>query len=286
MKTLKLYYRLTKPGIIYGNTLTVIGGFLFSFGGDFNLQRFLGVVAGVALVIASGCVTNNYLDRNIDRHMSRTKKRALVTGVISTGHALGFATILGIAGTVVLYMLTNTLTTLLALFAWFSYVVLYGYSKRRSVQGTLVGSIAGSMPVVLGYTANTAVIDQGAVLLFLIMVFWQMPHFYAIAMRRRDEYAAAGLPVLPVKSSLQTTKIHILAYVVAFILGNVALFLAGYAGYSYLIIMSGLGVFWLVRGVQGFKAKDSIAWAKGMFLYSLIVLLAFSLMIAVNFWLP
>jgi heme o synthase len=283
---LRTYYHLTKPGIIYGNTLTVIGGFLFASGGHIDFWRLSGAITGTALVIASGCVTNNYLDRELDKKMTRTKKRALVTGIVSGQSALIFSAILGLLGEAVLYLLIDGQTAGLALFAWFMYVVVYGIAKRRGIYGTIVGSISGSMPVVIGYSAGAASLDAAAGLLFLIMAFWQMPHFYAIALYRRNEYAAANLPVLSVKASPTTSKVHILSYISLFILTNFLLFSEGHAGIVYGIVMTTLGLLWFRHGALGFKAKDNVHWAKSMFSFSLIVLLAFSILISLNPWLP
>ncbi len=286
METLRTYYYLTKPGIVYGNTLTVIGGFLFASAGRIDFSRLLSVVIGTALVIGSGCVCNNYIDRELDKKMARTKKRALVTGVVSGQSALLYSAILGVLGVVTLYLLAGARTAGLAVFAWFMYVVVYGIAKRRSVYGTLVGSISGAMPVVIGYSAGAAALGTPAGLLFLIMALWQMPHFYAIALYRRNEYAAANLPVLSVKAGALTSKVNIVGYVLLFIAANFLLFSEGYAGLTYGIIMTTLGLVWLWQGKQGFGGKDDAAWAKDIFFFSLIVLMGFSVLISLNPWLP
>jgi len=199
---LKAYYRLTKPGIIYGNLLTAAAGFLFASKWHIVPGLFAATLAGTSLVIAAACVYNNYIDRNIDKRMARTKKRALVQGTISGKHALIFATMLGVLGFALLLAYTNTLVTVIGVIAFIDYVVLYGISKRRSVYGTIVGSISGAAPIVAGYVAVTNQFDLGALLLFFILVYWQMPHFYGIAMYRFDDYKAAGIPVLPVQKGM------------------------------------------------------------------------------------
>ncbi len=254
--------------------------------GHIRVGLLLATLLGTSLVIASACVFNNYIDRDIDKHMARTKKRALVTGLIPGPIALTYATVLGLLGFLILSIYTNWLTVALGFVGIFSYVVLYGIGKRRSVHGTLVGSISGAMPPVAGYTAVTNRFDSGALLLFLILVFWQMPHFYAIAMRRYNDYAAAKLPVLPVKKGMKTTKVQILFYILAFSVAAGLLTVLGYTGYIYLIVMAGLGLYWLWLGLKGFKASDNTAWAKKMFLFSLIVILGFSIMVSVGSRLP
>jgi protoheme IX farnesyltransferase len=288
-QVIKEYYRLTKPGIIYGNMLTAAGGFLLACGGQFSKElagRLIATLLGIALVIGSACVFNNYIDREIDKKMKRTQSRALAIGLIPGPAALIYATVLGIAGFSVLAVFTNTLTVLLGLLAIFSYVVLYGIAKRRTEYGTLVGSISGALPPVGGYVAVSGQLDAGALILFAIMVFWQMPHFYAIAMFRFKDYKAAGLPVLPVKRGMRTTKIHIAGYIVGFIGANLFLSIYGYTGLTYLVVMTALSLAWLRLALAGFKTADDTRWARQVFFFSLIVLLVLSVMLSVGAILP
>jgi len=282
----KEYYQLTKPGIIYGNLVTATAGFLLATRGHIHFWPLLSVLGGIALVVASACTVNNYIDRGIDAKMARTKKRALVSGQISAQRALTFAAIVGIVGFLILIVHTNLLTFVLGLLAYFVYIVAYGYTKRVTVHGTVVGSIAGALPPVAGYTAAVNRLDGGALLLFLILVFWQMPHFYAIAMYRFDDYKAAGLPVLPVKKGMKAAKIQILLYVAAFTLTGVLFTVLGYTHIVFLIVVGGLGLCWLYMGLKGFSAKDDKKWARKMFFYSLIVTLTLSIMLAIGALLP
>lgn len=276
------YYRLTKPGIIYGNLLTAIGGFILGAKGQIHVGLAVAAFLGISLIIASACVVNNYIDRGIDSRMERTKKRAMVTRTISVRNAMIYAAILGVIGFGVLLIYTNTLTFVLGLTAYFVYVVWYGIEKRRSTLGTLVGSIAGSMPPVAGYTAVTGNFDAGAFILFLILTLWQMPHFYAIAIYRLKDYQAAGIPVLPAVKGMKETKIHILLYITGFLISLVLLTIFGYAGYLYLVIMLGLGVWWLIKGAQGFQATDDNAWARKLFFQSLILITSLSVILPVD----
>ena len=282
----KTYYRLTKPGIIYGNALPAIGGFLLASKWHVNFTLFAAMLVGTSLVIASGCVFNNYIDRGIDQKMARTRKRALVRGTVSGRSALVYASILGAAGFVVLALYVNTVVVTLGIIGLVDYVVLYGYSKRRSPVGTIVGSVSGATPVVAGYCAVTGRFDLGALILLLILVFWQMPHFYAIAMYRLDEYKAAGIPILPAVRGMRASKRAIFGYIIAFIIAVAALTQFHYAGYTYLYVMLIFGGAWLWVGAQGFKAEDDKRWARKMFFISLLVMTAFSVMLAVGSVLP
>lgn len=285
-RNLKTYYRLTKPGIIYGNILTATGGFFLASKGQIDWWLLFATLAGTALIIASGCVFNNYIDRDIDRKMARTRKRELVSGLISARCALIYGTILGLAGVLTLSLWTSFLVVCIGLIAWFFYVVLYGVAKRRSVHGTLVGTIPGAAAPVAGYAAAAAGLDIGALLLFFIMVFWQMPHFYAIAIYRLKDYKAAGLPVLPVKKGAANTKIQILVYIAAFIAAVLMLGVFGYTEPFFVIVMVSLGLCWLWLGIRGFKTTDNALWARQMFLFSLIVITTLSVMFSINAWLP
>ena len=254
--------------------------------GHVELGLLAATLAGISLVIASACAFNNYVDRDIDRAMSRTKNRALAKGLIPAQQALIFASVIGILGFLLLLKYTNLLTAGIGLVGFVDYVVLYGVSKRHSVHGTIIGSISGATPIVAGYTAATNSFDTAALLLFLILVFWQMPHFFAIAMYRFDDYKAAKLPVLPVKRGTRATKIQILLYIFAFIIACAMLTVLGYTGYAYLIAMVIVGVGWLGLGLKGFTTVDDKRWARSMFHISLAVLLVFSFLISVNVVLP
>ena len=283
---IKAYYTLTKPGIIYGNALTAVGGYFLAASGQGSLGGFLGMLIGICLVMASGCVFNNYLDRDIDKLMKRTKNRALVTGQISPRNALIFGTVLAILGLALLAFVNNPLSAGLGALGIFFYVVVYGIGKRRSEHGTLIGSISGAIPPVVGYAAYADRLDMGALLLFLILVAWQMPHFYAIALYRQNDYADAGIPVLPIKKGAYATKVQILAYVVAFAVACWQLQAQGYAGTTYLMIMTALTLAWLAMAAKGFSAPSLIPWAKRLFKFSLIVLTAFCILLCLDTFLP
>jgi len=283
---IRTYYLLTKPGIIYGNVFTTIAGFLLASRGHVNLGLFLATLFGVSLVIASACVLNNYIDRNIDKKMERTKKRALVTHAVSPANAIIFAIILGVLGFTDLILFTNFLTFFIGLVGFVDYLVLYGLSKRWSVHGTVIGSISGATPIAAGYTAVTNRFDMGALILFSIMVFWQMPHFYAIAMYRIKDYAAAGLPVLPVKKGISSTKLQIFFYLIAFILATALLTPTGLTGNIFLIVVGILGITWVGFDIQGFMTTNNSRWARKMFFFSLIAVMVLCIGISVDAFLP
>ena len=282
-----LYYSLTKPGVTYGNAITAVAGYLLATGSSFDVVRFLTLTVGITLVIASACVINNFFDQDIDRLMTRTKTRALVAGKLPGRNAVIFSILLGVIGIALLYAYTNLLTVCVALFGWVVYVVFYGMlSKRMSIHGTLVGSVSGAAPIVAGYTAVTNQLDLGAWLLFAVLFLWQMPEFYSIAVYRQKEYAKAKVPVMSVVKGIKSTKIQILIYTVLFVLATLALTYFGYTGYTYALIMGALGANWIWIGMEGQSTKDDDTWARKMFRFSLVILLAFSGLISLEAFLP
>lgn len=266
------YYLLTKPGILLGNLMTVAVGFLLASKGHFNFGLFIATVAGIAFIIASACVFNNYLDRHLDKKMERTKNRPLVTGLISGNHALLFGTILGVLGSFILLYFTNPLTFMVAAIGFLVYVVLYSMWKGRTIYGTAIGSIAGAVPPVVGYCAVTNRLDTGALILFLMMVLWQMPHFFSIVFYHYEDYTKAKIPVLPIIKGGQRAKIHMTCYILAFIVAASMLTAFHYTGYFYLIVTSLLGFVWLGLCLKGFTSPADRVWGKQMFRFSLLLI--------------
>ena len=282
MDGFKRYLLITKPGIIMGNLISVLGGFFLAANGSQSLQLLLMTLMGVSLVIASGCVFNNYIDRDIDGLMERTRNRVLVKGLISPRASLIYASLLGVAGVVLLGQI-NGLAALLGGLGFVVYVGLYSlWLKRRSVYGTLVGSLSGAMPPVIGYCAVSGQFDSGALILLAIFSLWQMPHSYAIAIFRLRDYQAAGIPVLPVLKGIRVTKDHMLGYIIAFALAALMLTGTGYAGYGYLGVALLVSAIWLLLAVNGYRVSDDAVWARKLFFFSIIAISALSLMMSVD----
>lgn len=268
------YYLITKPGILLGNLVTLAGGFLLATQGKTDYLLFLETLLGLGLIMASGCVFNNYIDRTIDKKMERTKNRPLVLGLISARNAIIFGICLGILGAFFLLIFTNWTTVAVAALGFFVYVVLYSLWKGSTVYGTAIGSIAGAVPPVVGYCAVSHRFDLGAVILFTLMVLWQMPHFFAIALLHLEDYTAAKIPVLPVQKGILRTKWHMLVYILGFITAVALLTTFGYTGDCFFWISMTLGSIWLALCLTGFRAGDDRLWAKSMFRFSLILIVA------------
>lgn len=276
---LKTYLALAKPGIVMGNVITCAGGFAFAVQTHFPFPLFFMTLLGLSLIVASGCVSNNYIDRHHDKKMARTQNRPLPKGLISPKQALYFAIALFFSGLVVLFFI-DLLALLFSLFGFIVYLIFYSFSKYRTVHATLIGSIAGAVPPVVGYCAVSHQFNGGALLIFLMIALWQMPHFYAIAMYRLEDYVSASIPVLPAIKGVHTTKMHMLLYILGFLVVALLLPLLGYVGSLYLIAIALLGAIWLILCLQGFKCSSDQRWAHKMFLCSLAVVIGVCLMIA------
>lgn len=285
---IKQYLQVTKPGIIFGNLISVIGGFLLAAKGSIDYPLFVATLVGVSLVVASGCVFNNVIDRDIDKKMERTKNRVMVKGLISVNVSLVYAAALGIAGFVLLYVAANPLAMWLSVMGFVVYVGIYSlYMKRHSVYGTLIGSLSGAAPPVIGYCAVSNQFDAGALILLLIFSLWQMPHSYAIAIYRFKDYQAANIPVLPVVKGISVAKNHITLYILAFMVATLMLSLGGYAGYKYLVVAASVSIWWLGMALSGYKQpNDDKIWARKLFVFSIVAITSLSVMMSVDSMAP
>lgn len=277
--TIRSYCFLTKPGIIFGNAVTASAGFAMASKNKLHLGLFFMMILGLSLIIASSCVFNNFIDRKLDAKMRRTKNRALPKGTISSQNAIQFAVALGLIGATTLFIFTNLLSMLIALLGLLTYVFVYSLSKYQTSLCTLLGSIAGSIPPVVGYTAVTGKVDLCALILFIIVAMWQMPHFFAIAIYRLKDYALGSIPILPLEKGMKSTKINMVFYIILFILACLALPALGFTSYLFAYVLTPLGAYWLYLGLKGFKAANDTIWARRMFLFSLVVIMAMGMII-------
>ncbi|MGX9520224.1 protoheme IX farnesyltransferase [Vibrio mediterranei] len=275
---LKNYLTITKPGIIFGNMVSTAAGFFLAAKSEHvDITLFFAALVGVGLVIASGCVVNNIFDRDIDQKMERTKHRDLVQGYVNMDVAFVYALFLLLVGTALLYQMTNPLSAVVVLIGYVFYVFFYTmWYKRHSVYGTLIGSISGAVPPLVGYLAVTNYLSVESVLLFLLFCLWQMPHSYAIAIFRMEDYRQAGIPVLPVKEGLNKANQHIRHYVLAFCAVATALFFVGEANYEYLIVVGAMSAFWARVTFRDMNSSNYIDWSKAVFKVSLLVVTSFS----------
>ncbi|MBQ4944914.1 protoheme IX farnesyltransferase [Acinetobacter baumannii] len=284
---LKKYLFLTKPGILFGNFITTLGGFFFPAQGSIDILLLLLTLIGTTLVVASGCVVNNVIDQDIDTKMQRTQNRALVKKTISPTVALVYAFVLGVMGFSILWFGVNGYAFLFAMIGFIVYVGFYSlWTKRTSIHQTVIGSISGASPPVIGYTAVTHQFDVAALLLFLAYALWQMPHSWAIAIYRFDDYKNAGIPILPVARSIYRTKIECVIYILLFAAVLNGLYCFGYTNVFFLITFNALSAYWFYLSIIGFKAENDQLWAKRFFLYSVILITLLSLSFSFTYQSP
>lgn len=286
-ETVKNYMLVAKPGMIFGNLITAAGGFFLAAKGQVDMAVLPPTLIGISLVVASGCVFNNCIDRNLDRKMVRTRERVMAQGRLSTTAAVVYAFVLGAAGTILLLSAANLLTVLIVLAGLTVYVGVYSlFLKRRSVYGTLIGSLAGTAPPLAGYCAVSGRLDLGALILLLIFSLWQMPHCYAIAVFRHDDYEAAAIPVLPVKQGMTAVRKLIFGYILAFTAAALLPTIAGYTGYSYLAVAAALGLSWLYLAWWGHKTVNDRLWAQKLFVFSILTVFILSAMMSIDCAVP
>lgn len=242
-------------------------------------------VIGLSLVVASGCAINNYIDRDIDAKMKRTRNRVTVNGEMSGKAAFFHGVVLGVIGFALLGYFTNWVAVAFAVFGYVVYVGLYTlYFKRKSVYGTFIGSLSGAVPPVVGYCAAAGQFDAGAAILLTMFSIWQMPHSYAIAIFRFDDYKAAGIPVLPVSQGIAKAKRHIILHIAAFAVVAALLPLAGYVGIGFMVVALSTSLWWLAMALRGYRADiDLNGWARQVFFFSIITVTALSVTMALDF---
>ncbi|MGV3278683.1 heme o synthase [Rickettsiales bacterium LUAb2] len=273
------FFSITKPGIVFGNLITTIAGFFLGIRYyHFDFILFISTLLGISLVVASGCVFNNCIDKDIDTIMERTTKRVLPSGLMSVNTALIYGSILGILGFLLLYWQTNVLTVFLAFIGFFVYVVIYSlWLKRKNTYGIVVGAVSGAIPPVVGYCAASNNFDLMAVILFILLFLWQMPHTYAINIYRQSDFTKANLPILPNIKGMLYTKKTILIYVVLFVIVSILPTIIGVTGKLYLLAALLLGITWIAMGVKGFSNQEDKIWARKMFLFSINILTILSI---------
>ena len=284
---LKKYLFLTKPGILFGNFITTLGGFFLAAQGHVDFLLLILTLLGTTLVVASGCVINNVIDQDIDHKMQRTQNRALVKKTISPSVALVYASVLGVIGFSILWFGVNPYSFLFAVIGFVVYVGFYSlWSKRTTIHQTVIGSISGASPPVIGYVSVTNEFDVAALLIFLAYGLWQMPHSWAIAIYRFDDYKNAGIPILPVARSIFRTKVECVIYIVLFAAVLNRLYCFGYTNVFFLITFNALTAYWLYLSLIGFKAENDQIWAKRFFLYSVILITLLSVSFSFTYHSP
>jgi protoheme IX farnesyltransferase len=247
----RLYLQLTKPKVVALIILTAVVGTLLATPGWPPLDALLFGNLGIGLAAASAATLNQLLDQRIDARMTRTRSRPLPTGGLTESQALGFAVVLGTLSMLILWFLVNPLTAVLTFASLIGYAVVYTlWLKRATPQNIVIGGAAGAAPPVLGWAAVTGTVDPHALLLFLIIFAWTPPHFWALAIARRDDYAKVGIPMLPVTHGVAYTRLHVLLYTVILVLVTLLPYLTRMSGLVYLVVALGLNAAFLSYAIR------------------------------------
>lgn len=246
----KDYLALCKPKVVLLMLITALVGAFVATPNWPDLVRLNLALLGIGACAASGAAINHIIDHRLDAKMARTKHRPIVKGLITPIQALFFASILAIMGLSLLWFKVNHTTAWLTLFSLIGYAVIYTlFLKRATPQNITIGGLAGAMPPLLGWTAVTGQIDPDALLLVIIIFVWTPPHFWALALHKKDEYALADIPMLPVTHGEQYTRIHILLYSILLFIATLLPFVSGMSGLLYLagVVILNLRQFWMVK---------------------------------------
>jgi protoheme IX farnesyltransferase len=266
------YYELGKPRVVMLIMFTAIAGMFLAAPGLPPVNALIFGTLGIALAASSAAAINHVLDRRFDEQMARTRNRPLPTGHVTERQALAYALVLGVVSMVLLWGCVNALTAVLTFCSLIGYAVIYTvWLKHATPQNIVIGGAAGAAPPVLGWTAVTGVVDPNALLLFLIIFTWTPPHFWALAIARRDEYAKAGIPMLPVAYSSDFTRLHILLYTILLVIVTLLPYLTGMSGLIYLAAALILGALFLFRALQ-LKVRQDARLPMQTFGYSITYL--------------
>ena len=267
--TIKNYYELCKPNVVLMMLITALVGSLLASKTLAPLSLIAFAMLGIALCASSAAAINQIIDRKTDANMNRTENRPIPQGEVTPVNASIFAFILGSLGAAILVIYVNTLTALLTLASLIGYAFVYTvYLKRATPQNIVIGGLAGAAPPLLGWTAVTNSIDPNSLLLVLIIFAWTPPHFWALAIHRKDEYAKENIPMLPVTHGVQFTKLQIILYTIILILVSLLPFVVMMSGILYFISALILGVIFLYYAVRLYFEEDN-ASAFPTFVYSI-----------------
>jgi protoheme IX farnesyltransferase len=280
------YLELTKPRVVALIVLTAVVGTLLAAPGLPPLDALLFGNLGIALAAASAAAINHVVDQHIDARMARTRTRPLPAGVLRSSQALAFAIALGVASMIVLIDFVNLLTALLTLLSLIGYAVLYTvWLKRATPHNMVMGGAAGAAPPVLGWIAVTNHVDSQALLLFLIIFAWTPPHFWALAIARRRDYAKAEIPMLPVTHGVEFTRLQVLLYTIILCIVTLLPFMTGMSGLIYLVAVLGLNARFLWYAIA-MKVSRRDELPMRVFRFSISYLMWLFLALLVDHYLP
>jgi protoheme IX farnesyltransferase len=275
------YVALAKPGIVRMCLITTAGG-LGLAGAEASISVWFSALVGSALAVASANAFNMIWERESDRKMMRTRNRPIASGRMSAATACAFAGVVGAAGLLILWAGTNALTAVLALFALVSYVLVYTPLKFHTPLALVIGAVPGAVPPLLGWTAATNSLEIPGLILFGILLAWQMPHFLAIALFQKEDYARAGIKVVPLVRGDRVAKIQAIAWAAILLPVSLMLTPLGVTGAIYFAVAAVLGLGFLVWAITGLWNEANPKWARGFFFASLVYLPVLTLAIVLD----
>ena len=261
MNLIKSYYLLCKPNVVYMMLICALVGMLLAEDTVSSISTILIALLGIALCSGSAAAINQVIDRKADAAMTRTDQRPLPQGDLSAFHASCFALVIGILGALILFLFINTLTMILTLASLVGYAFIYTvYLKRATPQNSGIGGLAGAAPPLLGWASISNTIDPHALLLVLIIFVWTPPHFWALAIYRKDEYAKESIPMLPVTHGVAFTKLQIVLYTIILFIVSILPYIVLMSGGIYLVsavILSSIFLYYSIK--LYFSDDDAIA---------------------------
>ncbi|MCZ6712293.1 MAG: heme o synthase [Gammaproteobacteria bacterium] len=276
------YLEMTKPRVVVLMLLCALVGMFLAVPGMVPLGALIFGLPGIALVAGSAAVVNHIADAEIDARMARTEARPVASGRVGMAQGLLFSALLGLAGMLVLYFLVNPLTAWLNLASWVGYGLIYTlYLKRATPQNIVIGGLFGAAPPLFGWAAVSNSVEPGALLLVLIIFAWTPPHFWALALERKDEYALVDVPMLPVTHGEQYTRLHILYYTLILIAVSLLPFAIGMSGWLYLVAALALGGGFLYWAVSLLRNRNPRAPME-TFRYSIVYLGALFIVLLID----
>jgi len=279
------YLELTKPNVVALMILTAMIGMCMAVPGWVPWQPLVLGNLGIALCAGAAAAINHIVDERIDQQMARTRKRPVATGRVSQQQAIAFAILLAAVGIAVLVLWVNVLTAVLTVASLIGYAFIYTmFLKRATPQNIVIGGLAGAAPPLLGWTAVTGEIHGHALLLVLIIFAWTPPHFWALAIHRREEYAAVGVPMLPVTHGVRFTALHIMLYTIIMFLITLLPFATLLSSWLYLagaVVLGSIFLYWSWEIIRGQKENAPMETFK----YSITYLLALFIVMLIDHWL-
>ena len=263
MKLIRSYYLLCKPNVVYMMLICALVGMLLAEDSVSSILTIIVALVGIALCSGSAAAINQVIDRNADAAMTRTDQRPLPQGELCVFHASYFAFVIGVFGALILYIYINTLTMVLTLASLIGYAFIYTvYLKRATPQNIVIGGLAGAAPPLLGWAAISNTIDPYALLLVLIIFVWTPPHFWALAIYRKEEYAKESIPMLPVTHGVAFTKLQIVLYTIILFIVSVLPYIVLMSGFIYLISAIVLSSIFMYYSIKLYFSDDDLVAMK------------------------